>query len=101
MVALDERVSEACQVAAYYVVAESLTNVAKYAHAATATIELRSSDADLIVEVRDDGAGGADATAGSGLRGLADRLEAVGGRLQVWSPTGEGTRIRAEIPNAP
>ena len=101
MVDLDDRASEACQVAAYYVVSESLTNVAKYAHASTATIEIRSSDTYLFVEVRDDGRGGADATAGSGLRGLADRMEAVGGRLQVWSPTGGGTRIRAELPIAP
>ena len=101
VVDLDDRVSEACQVAAYYVVAESLTNVAKYAHASTTTIEVRSSDTNLVVEVRDDGGGGADATAGSGLRGLADRVEALGGRLQVWSPAGGGTRIRTEIPIAP
>ena len=100
VVELDDRVSETCQVAAYYVVSESLTNVAKYAGAATATIEIRSSDTYLIVEVRDDGEGGADATAGSGLRGLADRMEAVGGRFQVWSPAGGGTRIRAELPLA-
>ena len=101
VVELDGGVSETCQVAAYYVVSESLTNMAKYAGAAAATIEIRSSETHLVVEVRDDGGGGADATAGSGLRGLADRMESVGGRLQVWSPAGGGTRIRAELPIAP
>ena len=56
---------------------------------------------DVVVEVVDDGVGGADESRGSGLRGLADRVEALGGRLRVWSPAGRGTRVRAEIPCAP
>jgi signal transduction histidine kinase len=84
-------------VAAYYLVSESLTNVAKYAEASAATVEVTRANGELVVEVADDGCGGADPEAGSGLRGLADRVEALDGRLRVWSPPGDGTRIRAEI----
>jgi signal transduction histidine kinase len=97
---LDGRVPERQEVAAYYVVAESLTNVAKYAHASAAAVDVRQVDGRLVVEVVDDGVGGADTSSGSGLRGLADRVEALGGRLRVWSPTGGGTRVRAEVPCA-
>jgi signal transduction histidine kinase len=97
---LDGRVPERQEVAAYYVVAESLTNVAKYAHASAAAVDVRQVDGRLVVEVVDDGVGGADTRSGSGLRGLADRVEALGGRLRVWSPTGGGTRVRAEVPCA-
>jgi signal transduction histidine kinase len=97
-VALDGRLPERQEVAAYYVVAESLTNVAKHACASSAAVEVRHAGGRLVVEVVDDGAGGADARGGSGLRGLADRVEALGGRLRVWSPAGGGTRVEAEIP---
>jgi signal transduction histidine kinase len=85
-------------VAAYYVCAEALANVAKHAGAASATVHLSQRDDALVVEVVDDGRGGADPTAGSGLRGLADRVEAFGGALAVISPIGGGTRLVAELP---
>jgi signal transduction histidine kinase len=97
-VSLDERVPEAVEVAAYYLVAESLTNVAKYAGASCARVVVSRDAGALVVEVMDDGVGGADGEAGSGLRGLADRVEALDGRMQVWSPRGGGTLVRAEIP---
>jgi signal transduction histidine kinase len=99
-VALDGRLAEREEVAAYYVVAESLTNTAKYAHASSVAVEVRQADGRLVVEVVDDGVGGADTSGGSGLRGLADRVEALGGKLRVWSPAGGGTRVEAEIPCA-
>jgi signal transduction histidine kinase len=86
------------EAAAYYVVAESLTNVAKYAEASSARVRVEQQDGHAIVEVEDDGVGGVDITRGSGLRGLADRVEALDGRLIVSSEAGQGTRIRAEIP---
>ena len=88
----------AVEAAAYYVVAEALTNVAKYAQASEARIDVRRDDGRLVVEVADDGVGGADPSRGSGLRGLADRVEALGGRLEVSSPQGEGTTLRATLP---
>jgi signal transduction histidine kinase len=94
------RFPEQVEVAAYYVVAESLTNVAKHAHASRASVDIGRMSEELIVEVADDGVGGADSERGSGLRGLADRVEALGGRLRVWTPRGGGTRVRAEIPCA-
>ena len=100
-VALEGRLPERVEVAAYYVVCESLSNVGKHAHATSASVEVAGEDWRLVVEVVDDGVGGADTDRGSGLRGLADRVEALGGRLQVWSPQGGGTRVRAEIPCAP
>jgi signal transduction histidine kinase len=89
---------EAVEVAAYFLVSESLTNVAKYAHASTASVDVVRANGDIVIDVADDGVGGADAAAGSGLRGLADRVEALGGRLRVTSPAGDGTRLHAEIP---
>src|SRR3954468_18528867 len=86
------------EVAAYYLVTEALTNVAKYARASQATVNLSLSAGTLVVEVADDGAGGADPRRGTGLRGLADRVEALDGRLQVTSRPGEGTTIRADLP---
>jgi signal transduction histidine kinase len=88
----------AVEAAAYYVVAEALTNVAKYANATAARVELRARDGVLDVDVSDDGVGGADPRGGSGLSGLTDRVEALGGRLAVDSPLGRGTRIHAELP---
>ncbi len=97
-VRIDERLPEALEVAAYYLVSESLANISKHAHADSARVDvLRQGDL-VLVEVADDGVGGADTEQGSGLRGLADRVEALGGRLRVWSPPGGGTRVSAEIP---
>ena len=97
-VEIEERLPEALEVAAYYIVAETLANVGKHAQAATATVEVTRGNGRINIEVCDDGVGGADTERGSGLRGLADRVEALGGRLRVWSPRGGGTRVRAEIP---
>jgi two-component sensor histidine kinase len=91
-------VDESIEVAAYYVVAEAITNVGKYAHASSATVSISRSDGAATVSVADDGVGGADPTRGSGLRGLAARVEALNGHLDVDSAPGRGTRIRAEIP---
>jgi PAS domain S-box-containing protein len=96
--AIDARLPAPVEAAAYYVVAEALTNVAKYARASEARIDVRRDDGRLVVEVADDGVGGADASKGSGLRGLADRVEALGGRLEVSSPAGGGTTLRATLP---
>jgi signal transduction histidine kinase len=99
-VTLDRRLAEGLEVAAYYVVGESLANIGKHAHATSATVAVGCRNGELLVEVVDDGVGGADTERGSGLRGLADRIEALGGRLRVWTPAGGGTRVRAEIPCA-
>jgi signal transduction histidine kinase len=88
----------AVALAAYFVVSEALTNVAKYAQARRATVRVRRRAARLLVEVADDGIGGATAGGGSGLRGLADRVEALDGRLKVVSPPGAGTVVTAELP---
>ena len=88
------------EVAAFYVVSESLANIGKHAQATSATRRRRADGRRVVVEVVDDGVGGADTERGSGLRGLADRVEALGGRLRIWSPRGGGTRVRAEIPCA-
>jgi signal transduction histidine kinase len=90
----------AVEAAAYYVVAEALTNVAKYADARRAEVRVTRDNGRVLVQVTDDGVGGADPAGGSGLRGLADRLAALDGRLDVESPRGEGTTIRAQIPCA-
>jgi signal transduction histidine kinase len=95
-----ERLPAPVEAAAYFVVAEALTNVVKYAGASTAAVRIRRNGAYAVVEVRDDGVGGADPTIGTGLRGLADRLAALDGRLEVHSPPGEGTTVRAEVPCA-
>ncbi|HEX2412196.1 MAG TPA: sensor histidine kinase [Solirubrobacteraceae bacterium] len=95
---LKDRLPTAHEVAAYYLVSESLTNVAKYADATAVQVEIARTNGELVVEVVDDGCGGATTSTGSGLRGLADRVEALDGRLRVWSPQGGGTRVRAEIP---
>jgi signal transduction histidine kinase len=86
------------EAAAYFVVAEALTNVVKYAEASHASVTVERSNGHAVVEVRDDGVGGADPGRGSGLRGLADRVAALDGRLELESPPGEGTLLRAEIP---
>jgi signal transduction histidine kinase len=95
-----DRLPPAVEAAAYFVVAESLTNVAKYARAEHASVRVGGENGYAVVEVRDDGVGGADPAAGTGLRGMADRLAALDGRLEVHSPPGGGTVIRANIPCA-
>jgi signal transduction histidine kinase/PAS domain-containing protein len=94
----DERLPGPVEAAAYYVVSEALANVAKYARATSVSVRVAQADGRALVEVADDGVGGADPEQGSGLRGLADRVEALEGRLAVASRAGEGTRIHAEIP---
>jgi signal transduction histidine kinase len=99
-VALEDRLPQQIEVAAYYVVSESLANAGKHARASSATVEVARTNGQVVVEVVDDGIGGADTERGSGLRGLADRVEALGGQLRVWTPRGGGTRVRAELPCA-
>jgi signal transduction histidine kinase len=93
-----ERFEQQIEAAAYFVVAEALTNVARYSGASSATVALTRDGDRLVVEVRDDGRGGADPQRGSGLRGLADRVAALDGTLELESPPGEGTVVRAVIP---
>jgi PAS domain S-box-containing protein len=92
------RYPDAVEAAAYYVVSEALANVAKYARATSASVRIADEGETLSIEVADDGIGGADVTRGSGLSGLADRVAALDGTLEVDSPAGAGTRVRAEIP---
>jgi len=93
-----ERLPPATEAAGYFVVAECLANVTKYANAREVVVRARPEVGRLVVEVADDGVGGADPAGGSGLRGLVDRVEALGGALTVTSPPGAGTTVRAEIP---
>jgi signal transduction histidine kinase len=97
-VEIEGRLAEPLEVAAYYVAAESLANVAKHAQATSARIDVVQVNGELVLEIVDDGIGGADSERGSGIRGLADRVESLNGRLRVWTPRGGGTRVRAEIP---
>jgi signal transduction histidine kinase len=97
-VEVDERLPPAIEAAAYFVVAEALTNVAKYSGAKEAAVSVRRAGDCIEVEVTDDGLGGADPSAGSGLRGLEDRVAALDGSLSVHSPPGAGTRIVASLP---
>jgi signal transduction histidine kinase len=92
------RLPEHVEVAAYYAVSEALANAAKHAHASAVHVELDAPGASVRLAVRDDGIGGADAARGSGLTGLRDRIEAVGGTLHVTSPAGSGTTLLIEIP---
>ena len=94
----DVRFAPPIEAAAYFVCSEALANVGKHAAASRAQIDVAERDGSLIVSVRDDGRGGATLHGGSGLRGLADRVQALGGRLSVTSPTGGGTQIVAELP---
>ena len=97
-VAVAERLDTAIEAAAYFLVSEALTNVAKHAQADTVSVDVASTDDTLVVTIADDGVGGADPGRGSGLRGLVDRVQAVGGRLEVSSASGEGTRLCARLP---
>jgi signal transduction histidine kinase len=95
---VDRQLPACAEVAAYYVVAEAFTNVAKHARASGVTVRVRADDATLHVSVRDDGIGGADPARGSGLIGLIDRVEALGGTISISSRTGIGTELLVEIP---
>jgi signal transduction histidine kinase len=95
-----EGLPEAVELAAYFVTSEALANVAKYARATAASVHVSHRGPRLVVEIADDGVGGADASRGSGLRGLADRVEALDGRLTVVSPPGNGTIVTAELPHS-
>jgi signal transduction histidine kinase len=97
-VAIDERPCPAVEAAAYFMVSEALTNAAKHSHAGEVRITATRRRGPLVVEVSDDGIGGAGPHGGTGLRGLTDRVEALGGTLVVSSPPGRGTTLRAEIP---
>jgi signal transduction histidine kinase len=92
------RFEEPLEVAAYYVVAEALTNTAKHAHASRAQVTARRREGWLELIVSDDGRGGADASAGSGLTGLVDRVEAIGGTMHIDSRAGVGTTVRVRLP---
>jgi signal transduction histidine kinase len=94
----EQRLPEPLEVATYYVVSEALTNAAKHAHASLVNVDLDTDEAILRLAIRDDGTGGADPRRGSGLLGLRDRIEALGGTLQVTSPAGKGTTLLVEIP---
>jgi signal transduction histidine kinase len=94
----DRRLPAYVEVAAYYVASEALTNAAKHASASVVTIGLDVEDAMLRLEISDDGVGGADSSRGSGLVGLADRIEALGGRFELTSPMGQGTALLISVP---
>jgi signal transduction histidine kinase len=97
---LSPRLDPAVETALYYTIAEALTNVVRYANASCATVSLYRVDGWAVAEVADDGCGGADQLRGSGLRGLTDRLGALRGRLELESPPGRGTTLRARVPLA-
>ena len=95
---IPQRLPPVVEAAVYYIAAEGLTNVAKYARASAAEVTLDTSNGSVVLSITDDGAGGADPERGTGLRGLADRVEALGGSLELRSPPGQGTRLTASIP---
>jgi signal transduction histidine kinase len=95
------RLPEPIEVAAYYVASEAVANAAKHAHPSVARVEVRVRDGRLQLSVRDDGVGGASTKQGSGLIGLTDRVEALGGTLSVVSPAGQGTRLEVDLPIDP
>jgi signal transduction histidine kinase len=94
----DERIAEPIEVAAYFVASEALANAAKHSQASRIDVCLAQSERSLLLSIGDDGVGGADVAGGSGLVGLADRVEALGGAIHVTSRPGEGTQITAEFP---
>ena len=93
-----DELPEHVELAAYFIVSESLTNASKYAAASDVRIRVAREDGALVLEIADDGRGGADPAGGTGLRGLADRIDALGGCLEVHSPRGAGTRVSARLP---
>jgi signal transduction histidine kinase len=94
----DVRLAEPIEIAAYFVASEALANAAKHSQANRIDVSLEQRDGRLVLSVRDDGVGGADTARGSGLIGLTDRVEALGGSIRVSSPPGEGTQITFELP---
>jgi signal transduction histidine kinase len=99
-VRVQERLPEPIEAAAYYIVSEALTNVAKHAHASVVELNARRKKGFLTLEVRDDGVGGVDLSRGSGVVGLADRVEALGGTISIVSPPSGGTTLSARLPIA-
>ena len=97
-VSVNNRLDERVEVAAYYVVSEALANAAKHAQASVVEIHVEARNGTLDLTIRDDGIGGADLSRGSGLIGLSDRVEALGGTLGIVSPTGEGTSLHVQLP---
>ena len=95
--AIDQRLTEQVEVGAYYVVSEALTNAAKHARASNVDVQARARDGVLELRIDDDGIGGADPARGSGLTGLVDRVEALGGTILIASPPGKGTSLRVEL----
>jgi signal transduction histidine kinase len=95
---IDRRLPDSVEVAAYYVVAEALTNAAKYAQASEVRVSVDADEENLCLSIADDGVGGADLSKGSGLIGLIDRVEALGGQLRISSVVGSGTSLLATIP---
>jgi signal transduction histidine kinase len=93
-----ERLPQPVETAAYYVVAEALANATKHASASVAEVQVEMRDGTLHVSIRDDGVGGADPSQGSGLLGLIDRVEALGGTIAVTSPPGQGTSMVLDLP---
>jgi signal transduction histidine kinase len=98
--ACPERLPEPVELAAYFVACEALANVAKYAQATKASVQLTRRNGVAVIEIADDGIGGADESSGTGLQGLADRVAALDGTLRIVSPPGEGTVVTAEVPCA-
>ena len=98
---MEARLPPEAEVAAYYVVSEALTNTAKHARATRANVAADQRRGILHLSIRDDGVGGADPAEGSGLTGLRDRVEALGGSIEVNSPVGEGTLVAVELPIGP
>jgi signal transduction histidine kinase len=94
----DGRFPARVEAAAYFVIAETLTNVARYADAAAARVTVTETGGRLVIVVADEGGGGADPAQGSGLRGLGDRVAAIGGTMDVSSPVGRGTTVTVELP---
>ena len=95
---IPSRLPATVEAVVYYVAAEGLTNIAKYAHATAATLRLEANNKNVVLSVSDNGTGGADPNRGTGLRGLADRVEALGGKLELRSASGQGTLLTASIP---
>ena len=96
---LVERLPEPTEVAAYYVVSEALTNIGKHARATSASVQVCRTGQGIVIDISDDGVGGADPMKGSGLHGLADRVEALGGELRIWTPSEDGgTVVHADLP---
>jgi len=99
-VRVEPRPAPAVESAAYFIVNEALTNVARHAHATRAEVAIERAGSRLVIEVRDDGVGGADASRGTGLQGLRERVDGLGGNLHVVSPDGGPTTISVELPCA-